>query len=233
MSRVAREFARMVDLSAVQAENTKEDVLTVAKFAREHDVIAVHVLPCWVPLLKEELKGSNSMVGAPIGFPGGAHVSDIKVAEVRRLIEDGAQEVDMVMNISKALSGDFDGVAQDIRAVMQAASPTPGKVILECYHLDEATIRKCCDLIVENGAAWVKTATGWKPTGATREGVAIIADQVKGRVGIKAAGGVRTLDDVRSFYNLGVRRFGMSLSSTQKIYEQLTKDPSLFPELEV
>lgn len=232
MSTVANRFARLIDLSAVQAINSEDDVREVAAYALEKDIIAVHVLPCWVPLLRELLpKGGSTMVGAPIGFPSGAHVTDIKVAEARRLVADGAEEVDMVMCIAKALSGDFDYVGADIQAVAEAVAPTPIKVILECHHLDEATIRRCCDVAVASGTKWIKTATGWAPTGATVANLTIISDQVRGRVGLKAAGGVRTLDDVRAFHRLGVRRFGMSLSSARALIERLEATPEVFPEL--
>lgn len=232
MSTVAHRFARLIDLSAVQAVNTEKDVRGVAAYALEKDIIAVHVLPCWVPLLRSLLpEGGSTMVGAPIGFPGGAHVTDIKVAEARRLIADGAEEVDMVMCIAKALSGDFAYVGADIRAVAEAVAPTPIKVILECHHLDEATIRRCCDVAIDSGTRWIKTATGWAPTGATVANLTIISDQVRGRVGLKAAGGVRTLDDVRAFYRLGVRRFGMSPSSAKSLIERLEANPDVFPEL--
>jgi len=232
MSTVASRFARLIDLSAVQAVNSERDVREVAAYALQRDIIAVHVLPCWVPLLRQLLpKGGSTLVGAPIGFPGGAHVTDIKVAEAGRLIADGAEEVDMVMCIAKALSGDFDYVGADIRAVAEAVAPTPIKVILECHHLDEATIRRCCDVAIDNGTRWIKTATGWAPTGATVANLTVISDQVRGRVGLKAAGGVRTLDDVRAFYRLGVRRFGMSLSSARALLDRLDAEPAAFPEL--
>ena len=232
MPTIASRFARLIDLSAVQAVNSERDVREIAAYALERKIIAVHVLPCWVPLLRDLLpKGGPTMVGAPIGFPSGAHVTDIKVAEARRLVADGAEEVDMVMCIAKALSGDFAYVGADIRAVAEAVAPTPIKVILECHHLDEATIRRCCDVAIDNGTKWIKTATGWAPTGATVANLTIISDQVRGRVGLKAAGGVRTLDDARAFYRLGVRRFGMSLSSARALLERLDAEPESFPEL--
>ncbi|MDR3375568.1 MAG: deoxyribose-phosphate aldolase [Ancalomicrobiaceae bacterium] len=232
MSIVSNRFARLIDLSAVQANHSEGDVREVAAYALQQEIIAVHVLPCWVPLLRSLLpKGGSTLVGAPIGFPGGAHVTDIKVAEAVRLVADGAEEVDMVINIAKVLSGDFAGVAADIAAVVGAVAPTPVKVILECHYLDEALIRRCCDLAIASGAVWIKTATGWAASGATAANVAIISDQVRGRVGIKAAGGVRTLDDVRDFYRKGVRRFGISLSTTRNLLTRLNESPELFPEL--
>lgn len=171
------------------------------------------------------------MIGGPVGFPGGGQTTDLKVQEVRQLIAEGAREVDMVVNIGKVLSGDYDYVREDLRRVVEAAAPVPAKVILETHYLNEQQIRRVCDIAVEVGMAWVKTSTGWAPTGATVEKVAIIADQLRGRIQIKGAGGIRDLDTVRALYRLGVRRFGMSAAATQRVLEQLEQDPGLFPEL--
>ncbi len=131
------------------------------------------------------------MIGGPVGFPGGGHTTDTKVQEVRQLIADGAREVDMVVNIGKVLSGDYDYVREDLRRVVEAAAPVPAKVILETHYLNEEQIRRVCEIAVEVGMKWVKTSTGWAPTGATVEKVRIIADQLKGRIDIKGAGGIR------------------------------------------
>lgn len=104
------------------------------------------------------------MIGGPVGFPGGGHATDTKVQEVRQLIADGAREVDMVVNIGKVLSGDYDYVREDLRRVVEAAAPVPAKVILETHYLNEELIRRVCDIAVEVGMKWVKTSTGWAPT---------------------------------------------------------------------
>lgn len=171
------------------------------------------------------------MIGGPVGFPGGGHATDTKVQEVRQLIADGAREVDMVVNIGKVLSGDYDYVREDLRRVVDAAAPVPAKVILETHYLNEEQIRRVCDIAVEVGMKWVKTSTGWAPTGATVEKVSIIADQLKGRIDIKGAGGIRDLETVRALYQLGVRRFGMSHGAVTKVLAELEQHPERFPEL--
>ena len=234
MNETTRRFARLVDLSAVQATSTEADVRACAELATRYNIISVHVLPCWTRFLSTLLPQQGTgevMIGGPVGFPGGGHATDTKVQEVRQLIADGAREVDMVVNIGKVLSGDYDYVREDLRRVVDAAAPVPAKVILETHYLNEEQIRRVCDIAVEVGMKWVKTSTGWAPTGATVANLTIIADQVRGRVGLKAAGGVRTLDDVRAFYRLGVRRFGMSLSSARTLLERLDAEPESFPEL--
>lgn len=234
MNETSRRMARLIDLSAVQAISTETDIRHCAELASHYRIISVHVLPCWTRLLSTllpEQGRTDVMIGGPVGFPSGGHATDTKVQEVRQLIADGAREVDMVVNIGKVLSGDYNYVREDLRRVVDAAAPIPAKVILETHYLNEEQIRKVCDIAVEVGMAWVKTSTGWAPTGATEEKVAIIADQLRGRIQIKASGGIRDLDTVRALYRLGVRRFGMSASATQKVLEQLEQDPNLFPEL--
>lgn len=120
---------------------------------------------------------------------------------------------------------------QDLRRVVEAAAPVPAKVILETHYLNEEQICRVCDIAVEVGMKWVKTSTGWAPTGATPEKVSIIAGQLKGCIDIKGAGGIRDLDTVRELYRLGVRRFGMSLGAVTTVLAQLEQNPDLFPEL--
>ena len=234
MNETTKRMARLIDLSAVQATNTEADVRHCAELASHYHIISVHVLPCWTRFLSTllpEQGRADVMIGGPVGFPGGGHATDIKVQEVRQLIVDSAREVDMVVNIGKVLSGDYDYVREDLRRVVEAAAPIPAKVILETHYLNEEQIRKVCDIAVDVGMAWVKTSTGWAPTGATEEKVAIIADQLRGRIQIKGAGGIRDLNTVRMLYRLGVRRFGMSAAATQQVLEQLEQNPNLFPEL--
>jgi deoxyribose-phosphate aldolase len=234
MNRITQQMARMIDLSAVQATNTEADIRQCAELAIRYNIIAIHVLPCWTrflsTLLPQQGRG-EIMIGGPVGFPSGGHATDTKVQEVRQLICDGAREVDMVVNIGKVLSGRFDEVKQDLQRVVEAAAPIEAKVILETHYLNEEQIRRVCDIAIEAGMKWIKTSTGWAPTGATEEKVAIIADQLQGRLHIKGSGGIRDLDTIRTLYRLGVRRFGMSASATEKVLAQLEQDPSLFPEL--
>ena len=212
MNETTRRFARLVDLSAVQATSTEADVRACAELAARYNIISVHVLPCWTRFLSTLLPQQGT-------------------GEVRQLIADGAREVDMVVNIGKVLSGDYDYVREDLRRVVEAAAPVPAKVILETHYLNEEQIRRVCDIAVEVGMKWVKTSTGWAPTGATVEKVSIIADQLKGRIDIKGAGGIRDLATVRALYQLGVRRFGMSHGAVTKVLAELEQHPERFPEL--
>lgn len=165
MNETTRRMARLIDLSAVQATNTEEDVRHCAALASRYRIISVHVLPCWTRFLSTllpERGQADVMIGGPVGFPGGGQTTDLKVQEVRQLIAEGAREVDIVVNIGKVLSGDYGYVREDLRRVVEAAAPVPAKVILETHYLNEQQIRRVCDIAVEVGMAWVKTSTGWR-----------------------------------------------------------------------
>jgi len=220
MSFTVQELARMTDLTAVRAEDDESVVRALAASARKYRPICVCVLPGHTPLLRDLLAGEPDIhiVGA-VGFPSGGHTTAVKVAEVRELLAMGCSELDMVINIGWLRSGVYQRVLGDIRAVVEAAGGAPVKVILECHYLSEDNIRAGCELCIQAGAAFVKTSTGWAPTGATLENVALIKSCVGDAIAIKAAGGIRDLETVAAMYRLGVRRFGIGLSSAIKIFE--------------
>jgi deoxyribose-phosphate aldolase len=144
----------------------------------------------------------------------------MKVAEAQELLRLGCDELDMVINIGLLRSGHLQRVLDDIRGVVQAAGETPVKVILECHYLSNDEIRQGCELCIRAGAAYVKTGTGWAPTGATLENVATIKSYVGDAIGIKAAGGIRTLGTLSEMARLGAQRFGIGFRSAQSIFEQ-------------
>jgi deoxyribose-phosphate aldolase len=136
----ARDVARLIDISAVQAWNGTAEIEELVHQAKEYRFIAVHVLPCWVPFLRELLSDApDILIGAPVGFPSGAHRTEIKVAEAEMLVRDGVHEMDMVLNVGKLRSGDLRYCEEEIRAVVQAAGDVPVKVILEVHYLDRGT----------------------------------------------------------------------------------------------
>ena len=226
MHLTARELARLIDLSAVRAECDEAEVRELAATARRFGVVCVFALPCYTRLLASLLDDAPHIgIGGVVGFPSGAHVTAIKVAEARQQLADGATELDMVINIGQLRSGSYQAVRDDIRAVAAAAGGVPLKVILECHWLTPEQIRMGSELCVEAGAAWVKTGTGWAPTGATPDNLTIIRDAVGERAGIKAAGGVRDLDTLLAMYRLGVRRFGIGVASGIRILEDCASRP--------
>lgn len=205
-------IARRIDISAVRAQHAEEDVRALARDAREGGFVNAHVLPHWVPLLRELLDGSDTLVGAPVGFPGGGHATKVKVAEAQWLVANGVQELDVVVNVGRLRSGDDGYVADELRAVRDVVPDTvPLKVILEVSLLTDAEIRRGAALAVEAGADFVKTGTGWTGVPVTLDDVAAIRETVGDRAQIKASGGLRDLDTVLKFRDAGVERFGIGV----------------------
>ena len=226
MKLTAREVARLIDISAVQAPHGEAEIRECVRNAKEFHFIAVHALPCWVTLLKELLSESpDILVGAPVGFPSGAHRTEIKVAEAKLLIQDGVQEMDMMLNVGKLRSGEDHYCEEDIRAVVQAAGEMPVKVILEVHYLDRDQLKRACEVCIKAGAAFVKTATGWAPSGATLDVVQFITGFVGTAIKVKAAGSIRTLDTLVKMYRMGVSRFGINLTSSMEIVRSVAALP--------
>ena len=204
-------LARMIDISCVQAFHTAEDVVQLAKAANAQGFVAAHVLPHFVPLLKRELgPDSQTLVGAPVGFPSGGSTTSIKVAEARELVAAGAQELDLMINIGRLRSKDTDYVAEEIRQVVAAIDPLPLKVLLEVAHLNDEEIRTACEIAIDAGAKFLKSGTGWVTSGAAIEKIEVMAQAAGGRIGIKASGGIRDLATIDRLAALGVTRFGIS-----------------------
>jgi deoxyribose-phosphate aldolase len=221
MNLTVQSLARMMDLSAVRAEVDAAEVRRLAETAKQYQCVCAFVLPCYLAELKSLLADSPEVgIGATIGFPSGAHSTATKVAEVREQRALGATELDMVINVGKLRSGCDAYVEADIRAVVEAADGTPVKVILEAHHLTDAEIVRGSQLAVRGGASYVKTGTGWAPTGATLHNVRLIRETVGDKAKVKAAGGVRDLATVVAMIDLGVSRFGVSLSSAVKILDE-------------
>jgi deoxyribose-phosphate aldolase len=219
---VWHEVLKQIDLSAVRAESDDRAVRELVEAAQTYQVYLVTVLPSQTQLARRLLgEGSQVRLGGNVGFPSGGQTTSIKAAEARELVELGCDELDMVIDLAGLLSGRLQDVQQDIAAVVESAQGRPVKAILECHYLNEDQIRQACDLAIAAGAAFVKTATGWAPTGATLANVALIKAHVGERIGIKAAGGIRDLETLLQMRQLGAERFGLSLRSGRSILEAL------------
>ena len=226
MKLTAREVARLIDISAVRTAHGEAEIRDMVDNARKYSFFAVHVLPCWVPFLRGLLESCPQVLaGAPVGFPAGAHRTDIKAAEARALVADGVQEMDMMLNVGKLRSGDRRYVLEDIRAVVQAAGEVPVKVIIEAPLLSDDQIRLACDLCVQGGAAFVKTSTGWLPGGSTLPMIRLITAHLGGAIQLKAAGGLRDVQTVLAMRRLGVARFGINLRSAVQIVSEVAALP--------
>jgi deoxyribose-phosphate aldolase len=204
--------AKMIDHSLLNPTLTVKDLDAGIQLALAYDVASVCILPYYLKACAEQLKGSTVMASTTIGFPHGGHTTAIKAAEAERALADGCQELDMVVNISKVLSGDWDYVRQDIRAVIEPAHAAGQKVkvIFEnCYLNNDQKIR-LCEICGELDADWVKTSTGYGTGGATMEDLKLMRANSPKRVQVKAAGGVRDLDTLLEVRKLGVSRVGAS-----------------------
>ncbi len=226
MTMTARDIARLTDISAVRTPHGEAEIREMVENARRHSFYAVHVLPCWVGFLRDLLAASPEVLaGAPVGFPSGAHRTDIKVAEARALMSDGVQEMDMMLNVGKLRSGDRRYVLEDIRAVVQAAGALPVKVIIEAPLLSDDQIRLACDLCIQGAAAFVKTSTGWLPGGSSLPMLRLITAHVGRAIQVKAAGGIRDVQTLVEMRRLGVARFGINLHTAVQIVTQVAALP--------
>src|SRR5688572_29072745 len=206
------DVAKMIDHSLLNPTLTQKDLEEGCRLAVEYDVASVCILPYYLKRCAEILRGSTVKASTTIGFPHGGHTTTVKVAETRRGLSDGGQELDMVVNISKVLSGDWTYVREDIRAVIEPAH-TAGqkvKVIFENAYLTDAHKVRLCEICGDLRADWVKTSTGYAPTGATTADLVLMRKHSPVHVQVKAAGGVRDLDRLLEVRALGVTRVGAS-----------------------
>jgi deoxyribose-phosphate aldolase len=217
------DLAKMIDISAVQAYHTAADVVELARIAVERKFVAAHVLPNFVSLLRDNLGDSGTMTGAPVGFPSGGSTRHIKVAEARELRDAGVQEMDLMINLGRLRSGDFAYVLDEIEAVVESVTPIPVKVILEVHYLSDEQIKRSCEMCIQAGAEFVKTATGWAPSGATLERIELITGFVKDAIKVKASGGIRDYETVEKMCRLGVKRFGINTAAAISILENCDK----------
>ncbi|MEI7908935.1 MAG: deoxyribose-phosphate aldolase [Verrucomicrobiota bacterium] len=201
----------MMDHAVLKPNCTDEDIRKNAEACMAHGIGDLCVRPTDVAYAKQLLKGSPVTVACVVGFPHGAARPETKALESRLAIEDGADELDMVMNIGKLLSGDSEFVKNDIAAVVAVARPSNVvvKVILETCLLTPEQIAQACELAVAAGADFVKTSTGFNGDGATVEAVQIMLDTVKGRAKVKPSGGIRDWDRAVMFAEMGVQRLGV------------------------
>lgn len=216
-----REFAKTVDHTLLKPDATEKDVFRICEEAAEHHFAAVCIPPGYVRLASRELRGVDVKVATVISFPFGADTVSAKAAAVRDAITGGTSELDVVMNISQFLSGNFNYVAEELANINQEVSVVAMnnglndivvKVIIETCYLNEKMKRFVTQIVAASGADFVKTSTGFGPGGATPEDVAILREEAPDGLAVKASGGIRTLDDALELLNAGASRLGMSSS---------------------
>jgi deoxyribose-phosphate aldolase len=224
----ARELARSIDISCVRAQHGPSDIAELAQHALEWGCINAHVLPNWLPVLAPLLAGSSTLPAAPIGFPSGGSTTETKCRETEYVLQAGAKEVDVVLNIGRLIGDDLEYVTSELRHIMSLI-PTSviTKGIIETSLLTPDHIRSATRIVAEVGFAFVKTGTGWAGP-VTAGAVSVIAEELTNlgapHVGIKAAGGIRSVADITTLSALGVTRFGIGLSSAVSILAEVSKE---------
>lgn len=206
------DISKMIDHSLLKPTLSELDLEAGCRLALDYDVASVCILPYYLRRCADILRGSTVKASTTIGFPHGGHTTEIKLAETARALKDGGAELDMVVNISKVLSGDWGYVENEIKKIvgMTHGEGQQVKVIFEnCYLNDEQKIR-LCEICGEFNADWVKTSTGYGTGGATLEDLALMRRHSPSHVQVKAAGGVRDLDKLLVVRGLGVSRVGAS-----------------------
>jgi deoxyribose-phosphate aldolase len=216
-----REFAKTVDHTLLKPDAKEQDIVRLCEEAARYHFAAVCVPPCYVRLAAKELRRADVKVATVVSFPFGADTTAVKLAAVREAIAGGASELDVVMNISKFLSEDFNYVADELVSLNQeigvvamnnGLNDVVMKVIIETVYLSEKMKRLATQIVAASGADFVKTSTGFGPSGATPEDVTLLREEAPDGLAVKASGGIRKLEDALDILNAGASRLGMSSS---------------------
>jgi len=209
---VPRDLARYIDHTLLRPDATASEIDRLCREAKEHGFAAVCINPAWAKRAAENLRGTKVRVASVVGFPFGATTPEVKAMEARRAVRDGAREIDMVLNIGALKSGDHDLVRRDIEKVADACHEAGAilKVIIEAALLTDEEKVVASYLAREARADFVKTSTGFGPGGATVHDVLLMRETVGPEMGVKAAGGIRTAEDVREMVAAGATRIGAS-----------------------
>jgi len=212
MSYSAIDIARSIDHSLLQPAMTDQELDAGCRAAAEWGVASVCVKPYFVPRAATSLAGSTVKTGTTVGFPHGGHIIAIKVAEAKAALGEGAEELDMVINIGKAKSGDWKYIEDEIGVLTEVAHEAGGllKIIFENCYLTDDEKRRLCRISANVGADFIKTSTGFGAGGATDHDLQLMIEEAAGTIGVKAAGGIRTYEDVVRVMAMGVKRIGAS-----------------------
>lgn len=213
---------KYIDHTLLKPEATKEQIEKVIEEAKEYDFASVCVNPTWVKLAAEELSDSDVKVCTVIGFPLGATTPEVKAFETKNAIENGADEIDMVINIGRFKNKEYEYVLNEIKAIKEECGSKTLKVIVETALLTNDEIEKITEIVLQSGADFIKTSTGFSYRGASFDDVKIMKKVAKDNLLIKASGGIKTGDDAIEMINLGANRLGTSKSV--QIYEEILKN---------
>lgn len=201
---------KYIDHTLLKATATSQDIITLCEEAKKHKFYAVCVNGCYVKLAKEQLKNTDVKVAAVVGFPLGMMSLEAKVQEAKQSVKDGAEEIDMVINVGILKSGEEEYVQKEIASIKKEIGTNVLKVILETCYLTPKEIKTACMLAIKAKADFVKTSTGFGTGGATFENVALMSKVVGGEAQIKASGGIRDIETALKYIEMGVTRLGTS-----------------------
>ena len=205
-------IAKLIDHSLLNPATKQEDLEKGCQVAVDYDVASVCIMPYYLKRCAEILRGSTVKATATIGFPHGVYCTSVKVAEAKQALADGGEELDVVVNIGKVLSEDWDYVTEELEQLINATHEAGQKmkVIFENCYLEDRHKIKLCEICSDLGADWVKTSTGFGSSGATVEDLKLMRTHAAPRVQVKASGGIRTLDQVLEMRTTGITRVGTS-----------------------
>jgi len=218
MAVTAKQLAKMVDATVISADATMKDMEFLVEQGKKHEFNVIVGLQCYTPWLVEQTRGTDIKVLGAAGMAG-VEPTDVKLFMEKRCIEIGCREMESFLNVNWLKSGQYDDIVKETRAIRELAKDMTYKVILETPQLNDEQIATACDRLIDSGVDFVKTGTGW--WGATDvHTIEVMAKAVKGRTGMKASGGIRTLETIEAMMDLGVTRFGMGLGSLLKVMEE-------------
>jgi len=226
----SKEIGKMVDYAILKPQVTKEELAAQLDIAIEYGTGTVCVRPSDTPFVKEYIKGKDVKLTSVVGFPHGTTLTSAKIAETKEMLEIGCEELDMVLNIAQLKSGNYDAVYEDIKAVNDLIQENGklSKVIFETCYLTDDEIVKACEICTKAGVDYVKTSTGFGSGGATIHALKIMRANTPEKMGVKASGGIRTLEHALSAISVGARRLGTS--SIKDIVEKARKIENENPE---
>lgn len=204
------DIPKLIDHSLLRPDATEADIMRLCDEARRYGFFAVCVHPYYTGMAKEALFKTHVKIAAVIGFPLGMTISNVKIYEAMQAVLNGADELDIVINTGLAKSGDWEAVKKEISDIITATPEATHKIIIETCYLTDDEKKKACEAAVAAGAEFIKTSTGFGPSGASIRDIHLIKALTKGKAGIKAAGGIKTLAQVKAFIEAGATRIGTS-----------------------
>ncbi|MEK7308617.1 MAG: deoxyribose-phosphate aldolase [Nitrospirota bacterium] len=207
-------IAKLIDHTLLKPEATETDIKKLCKEAEKYSFFSVCVNPCFIKTAREKLSGTGVKISTVIGFPLGAMHNKVKIYEATEAVLTGADELDVVINIGMIKSNNWTAVQKEISDLVTATPDVIHKIIIETYYLSDDEKINASLAVMKSGAEFVKTSTGFAPSGATVKDIEMIKAATKGKIGIKAAGGIRTLKDVLTFIKAGATRIGTSSGIT-------------------